>query len=515
MKRAAAVSTFSLLAVFATLVETANARSRSSMGGSGVVLPRSASVPLMAVISLNDQRITVYDAQGKILQAPVSTGRREYETPAGVYSILEKNREHYSNLYDDASMPFMQRITWSGIALHAGALPGYPASHGCIRLPHRVAEGFFELTKIGMRVVVVRDDMNPVEIAHPALFKPGAIRSEVGLVSSSSGPSQELPAATGSARSQTWRSIANIKLARAQAAARAAEEASSAAAKAKSDAARLSNEVMRAEGARERAEVQLKHAERMLGSARSARAVEKAESAKMQATDALATANARVDAAKAEAQPKIDAAEEAQVAASAAQAAKVSAQNEAKLAEAKTAPVSVFISRKTQRLYVRQGFMSIFDAPISIRDPETPIGTTIYTALNYINGGSELRWSALSMYPRGAHVETANTFRARRAGVREPAPTDPRAANAALDRIFIPQDALERINEVASPGSSLVISDEPMSSETGKGTDFVVLMSGEPQGGIKIRPRNPSSGYERERAPRRSPYYGRSPLFSW
>jgi hypothetical protein len=235
----------------------------------------------------------------------------------------------------------------------------------------------------------------------------------------------------------------------------------------------------------------------------------------MQATDALATANARVDAAKAEAQPKIDAAEKAQVAASAAQAAKVSAQNEAKLAEAKTAPVSVFISRKTQRLYVRQGFLSIFDVPISIRDPETPIGTTIYTALNYINGESDLRWSALSMYPRGTHVETANTFRARRAGVREPAPTDPRAANAALDRIFIPQDALERINEVASPGSSLVISDEPMSSETGKGTDFVVLMSGEPQGGIKIRPRNPSAGYERERAPRRSPYYGRSPLFSW
>jgi hypothetical protein len=514
MKRAAAVSTFSLLAAFATLVETASARSRSSMGGSGVVLPRSASAPLMAVISLNDQRITVYDALGKILQAPVSTGRRVYETPAGVYSILEKNREHYSNLYDDASMPFMQRITWSGIALHAGALPGYPASHGCIRLPHRVAEQLFELTKIGMRVVVVREDMHPVEIAHPALFKPGAIRSEVGLVSAS-GPTQEVPAATAPDRSQTWRSTAKIKLAQAQAAARAAEEASSAAAKAKLDAARLSNEVMRAEGATERAEVQLKHAERMLGSARSARAVEKAESAKVQATDALATANVHVDAAKAEAQPKIDAAEKAQVAASAARAAKVSAQNEAKLAEAKTAPVSVFISRKTQRLYVRQGFMSIFDVPISIRDPETPIGTTIYTALNYINGGSELRWSALSMYPRGAHVETANTFRARRGGVREPAPTDPRAANAALDRISIPQDALERINAVASPGSSLGISDEPMSSETGKGTDFVVLMSGEPQGGIKIRPRNPSSGYERERAPRRSTYYGRSPSFSW
>jgi hypothetical protein len=134
-------------------------------------------------VSLSGQHVTIYDAEGKILRAPVSTGQTGYETPAGIFSILEKNREHYSNLYDDAEMPFMQRITWSGIALHAGVLPGHPASHGCIRMPYRFAEQLFELTQKGLRVVIVRDDMSPAEIAHPALFKPGPIRSEVVLAS--------------------------------------------------------------------------------------------------------------------------------------------------------------------------------------------------------------------------------------------------------------------------------------------------------------------------------------------
>ena len=121
------------------------------------VLSRPAGVPLMAIVSLGEQRVTIYDAEGRILRAPVSTGQTGYETPAGIYSVIQKEAEHYSNLYDDASMPFMQRITWSGIALHAGALPGHPASHGCIRMPHGFAERLFELTAMGMRVIVVPD----------------------------------------------------------------------------------------------------------------------------------------------------------------------------------------------------------------------------------------------------------------------------------------------------------------------------------------------------------------------
>jgi len=102
----------------------------------------------MAIVSLSNQRVTIYDADGWILRAPVSSGQPGYETPAGIYSVIQKEEEHYSNLYDDASMPFMQRITWSGIALHAGLLPGYPASHGCVRMPHEFAERLFGMTTI-------------------------------------------------------------------------------------------------------------------------------------------------------------------------------------------------------------------------------------------------------------------------------------------------------------------------------------------------------------------------------
>src|SRR5947207_7622699 len=136
---------------------------------------RAARDPIMVIVSLRNQRITVYDAEGWILRAPVSSGQKGRETPAGIYSVIQKVEEHYSNLYDDAYMPHMQRITWSGIALHGGVLPGHPASHGCIRLPFDFAEQLLDATSMGMRVIVAPTDVAPVEIAHPVLFlsKPG------------------------------------------------------------------------------------------------------------------------------------------------------------------------------------------------------------------------------------------------------------------------------------------------------------------------------------------------------
>ena len=89
--------------------------------------------PLLVVVSIGAQRLAVYDKHGRVLESQVSSGRVGYETPQGVFAIIERNREHFSNLYDDAPMPNMQRITWSGVAMHAGRLPGYAASHGCIR----------------------------------------------------------------------------------------------------------------------------------------------------------------------------------------------------------------------------------------------------------------------------------------------------------------------------------------------------------------------------------------------
>src|SRR5262247_2928628 len=133
---------------------------------------RAGGEPIMAIVSLRDQRITVYDTDGWILRAPVSSGQKGRETPAGIFSVIQKEAEHYSNLYDDAYMPHMQRITWSGIALHGGPLPGHPASHGCIRMPYDFAGRLFGVTKLGMRLIVAPGNAAPVAIDHPALFRP-------------------------------------------------------------------------------------------------------------------------------------------------------------------------------------------------------------------------------------------------------------------------------------------------------------------------------------------------------
>src|SRR5204863_5934102 len=167
-----------MAAVAALIVapDPAGAARRHAERAVEAVAPREAGVPIMAIVSLKSQQVTIYDAKGWILRAPVSSGQKGRETPAGVFSIIQKNAEHYSNLYDDAYMPHMQRITWSGIALHGGVLPGRPASHGCVRMPFEFAADLFDATRVGMRVIVAPHDVAPIEIAHPALFmpKPGA-----------------------------------------------------------------------------------------------------------------------------------------------------------------------------------------------------------------------------------------------------------------------------------------------------------------------------------------------------
>jgi hypothetical protein len=520
----AAIATAGAL-IAAALAGPAEAQRRhaSDRQDFSVPLSRTAGPPLMAVVSLNDQRVTIYDAEGEILQAPVSTGQKGYETPAGIFSILERNREHYSNLYDDAEMPFMQRLTWTGIALHAGVLPGRPASHGCIRMPYGFAEQLFEITKRGMRVVIVRDDMTPVGFAHPNLFKPGPIRSEVVMASAADrtatdAPPMRLGTDEASARARTWRAVAAAKAAAAEEAEKKVQEARKAARKAASEAARYTKGLRQAEAAVRRAERRVEDADHLFGEPNlSPAAAQKVEERNAKAIEGLVAAHAQLYAVKTEAQPLIDAAAAAREAAKDAAAAKVTADNEAKLAEAKLAPVSVFISRKTQRLYVRQAFQPILESPVTIRDPDAPIGTFLYTALGYTGEGGGVRWNALAMYPNPTDPDAGPSRpEQRRRGKQrdaEPTPTDAAAAKAALERVTIPQEAIERINEVLSPGSSLIISDEGLSRETGKGTDFVVVMSGEPQGALKIRKRNPYSSYRYDRyRPRYRDYY--SP-FSW
>jgi len=254
----------------------------------------------------------------------------------------------------------------------------------------------------------------------------------------------------------------------------------------------------------------LKEAEGVLdeASASSSGASERAAEVKAAAANRLAEAQIRLDGLKSEGQPKLDAAVAAREAANLAEAARVVAIVAAREANAKMLPVSVFISREARRLYVRQAFQPVFEIPITISEASSPIGTHVYTALAYTDGGAGIRWSAVSMSKSTDLGEPRSNERRHRAGAgnANARGTDAKVAQAALDRLTIPQEAVDRISEVISPGSALIVSDEPISQETGTGTDFIVLMSGEPQGGIKIRKRKPDDYYRSYRPYQRSPY---------
>jgi hypothetical protein len=449
------------------------------------IASRTAGEPILAIVSLQNQRITVYDANGWILRAPVSSGQKGRETPAGIFSIIQKEADHYSNIYDDAYMPNMQRITWSGIALHGGQLPGYPASHGCVRMPFDFAERLFDVTRMGLRVIVAPTDVAPVEIVHPALLlsKPGA------------------------------GALAAARTAEADEATRRADQARRAAGVAFRESVQAMTPVRVAENQIRRAEAQLAAAETAPGPATPAETKE-------QAAAGIAELQAQLAAAKAALQPKLDAVTAARAAVVVAEAERIAAAEAARQVARELEPVSVLISRKTQRLYVRQGFEPILESPVTILDADRPVGTHIFTAMERTNGETGMRWSVVSLEggrPRGGVHESQGRARGDRGRDVEPMQTDTGSAKNALDRIVIPQDVLDRIAAIA-PRSSLIITDEALSSETGKGTDFVVLLSGEPQGGIKLRRRDPGAEFSyarpRDRLPDwRSPSAG--PYSTW
>jgi hypothetical protein len=483
--RPARLSIAGLAAVIAAGDHGHAASSRNDRAAASVE-SRTAGEPVMAIVALREQRVTIYDANGWILRAPVSSGQKGRETPAGIFAVIQKEAEHYSNLYDDAFMPHMQRITWSGIALHGGPLPGHAASHGCIRMPYDFAERLFDATKVGMRVIVAPGEVAPVAFAHPALLrpKPGAGAAAAGLAAAAD-------EATGKA-----------------------DQAKLAATTASREATRATTSVRVAENLKSRVDTQLAAAERAVASAKSTAVQERAEETRAKATAKLAEIEAQLAAAQADLQPKLDAAAPAREAAAAAEAARVAAVEAARKAARELAPVSIFISRKTQRLYIRQAFQPILESPVTIRDADRPIGTHVFTAMERA-GGDDMRWSVVSL--EGSHHD--GDAAERHGGARgrdglDAGSTDAGGAKAALDRITIPQEVLDRIDGMASPRSSVIVSDEALSAETGKGTDFVVIMSGEPQGGIKMRRRSPDSEFRYVRSRYwRSPFGG--PFSIW
>jgi hypothetical protein len=307
--------------------------------------------------------------------------------------------------------------------------------------------------------------------------------------------------------------LATIRVAEADEAARKADQAKLAAGRASREATQAMVPVRVAENLKLRAEAQLAAAETALGSAISAEAKERAERDKTQAAATIAELQMRLAGAKAELQPKLDAVTRTREAAVIAETARVAAAEAARQVVRELEPVSVLISRKTQRLYVRQAFEPILESPVTILDADRPIGTHIFTAMERTNGDTNMRWSVVSLdggRPHDGVVKPQVQGRGSHARDVEPMLTDPDSAKSALDRIVIPQDVLDRIAGIA-PRSSLIITDEALSSETGRGTDFVVLLSGEPQGGIKMRRRGPGDEFSYAR-PRDRMLYWRSPF---
>jgi lipoprotein-anchoring transpeptidase ErfK/SrfK len=441
--RAAAIVTLAaagaLTALIAAPPADAAARQAHPAPAAEATAPRDAGEPIMAIVSLKSQQVTIYDADGWILRAPVSSGTTGRETPAGVFSVVEKDKDHHSNLYDDASMPNMQRITWSGIALHGGPLPGYAASHGCVRMPYDFAENLYDKTQIGMRVIIAPNDAEPVEFSHPALLVPNAAAI-----------------AAAPARAETLTGEAAE-------AAKTADEAKSAAAAAARAAAALTASLRKLEWLRTRADAEFAFAEKMLAAAKTEQATARAQNLKQKAAAKAAELTTQLDTAKADAKSKLDAVGTAQKAAKAAEAKRAAAAKAAREAKLALEPVSIFISRATRRLYVRRGFAATLEVPVTILDPDRPIGTHVFTAVARTDGGG-LRWTAVTI-------------------------DDGDSAKAALDRISIPQDVLDRVAPTALPRSSIVISDEPLNRETNYRTEFVVVLNNQPQGGLAMRRR--------------------------
>ena len=291
------------------------------------------------------------------------------------------------------------------------------------------------------------------------------------------------PVDAGRAKPVTLQAIAAAKSQEAATAARRSDAARVSAMRLTLDGVRL---VRTASGAKYRAGLALAAAERTLNNATSPETIEPAEAVRTAAAARLSEAEAQLAAAQAEAQTKNEAAAQARAEAVAAEGERNAALEAAKDATRLMAPLTVFISRKTQKLAIRQAFQPVLEVPVTIRDAERPVGTHVFTALAATAGGNGLRWSHVSLDR-----------------------TELVTAREALERIDMPPDVVERVSQVISPGSSLVISDEAASSETGKNTDIVVVMSDEPQGGIKRR-RRPSDSYAGRRYDR---YYGGFPGF--
>ena len=414
--------------------------------------------PLIVAISINEQKLRLYDSHGFFAESPISTGMRGHPTPMGVFSVIQKQKWHQSNIYSGAPMPYMQRITWSGVAMHAGVLPGYPASHGCIRMPAAFAVKMWNWTRMGARVVVTPGETTPAGFSHALLpaFKVApqppvaaqpqtndslGAKADKGAPDGKAVPTEsklELRATIGhpeDAQPVTDTRPAPLRTADASDEAPASKVMSDAAPDNVGDKA--SNDQPKAVGAQAIAD---KSADKPQQAATEA---DKANDAKKDQTRLI--------------EPKRD-------------------------APKRTGQIAVFISRKDSKLYVRQNFEPLFDVPVTIAASDRPLGTHVFTAEVDKTDSNVLHWSVVSLPVRSAvrwdHEE--RPMRRLKSGVRAsearavPLPDNP---TEALDRISIPADTVARIADALTNGGSIIVSDQGINQgETGEGTDFIVSL---------------------------------------
>jgi lipoprotein-anchoring transpeptidase ErfK/SrfK len=454
-----------------------------------------------AIVSLPDQHINVYDASGRIATSRVSTGQAGFRTPSGIYSVIGKSRYHRSNIYSGAPMPWMQRITWTGIAMHAGVVPGYPASHGCIRLPYSFAPVMFNLTKQGARVVVASRDTVPVDFSHSFLPLPKMQPAPAGAQQAARDTSVELASMGTSDAGMTTAAVPGSSgapallnpiayagalkdkaMADKTAADLAAKDALAAAQAAGAEARQAVDDIRKAETDLAAAEAKVADIDKRAAAPAPATAAaptdpaQSIEAQKSAAQAELARARTALDEARAREAAKTPAAFAAVEAWKRTAAAASDASDLVDQAERRRAQVSVFISRKEGRIFIRQDWKEVWESPVTFRDPDRPLGTHIFTAVDTVADGSAVKWTAITV-PAESQPPTEAAARGKD---KQPVPAQPdgrapETAAGALDRVELPEGARERIAELLWTGGSLIVSDQPRSYEMGEYTDFIVL----------------------------------------
>lgn len=375
---------------------------------------------LQVVVSKNDQSLSLYEDGEVVATSRVSTGKSGHETPSGIFSILDKRKYHESNIYSAAPMPFMQRLTWSGIALHEGNVPNYPASHGCIRLPAKFAKSLYGMTSRGVHVIISSADVFLQRIDHPTLLQPKAA-DEGRLLSDI-----EMRPATFDASLKLVEVAVN-------------EKTSSVPAKATS---KVTGAPLRILITRRGEREKIMDVQRLLTSIGFDAGVADGYSGQM--TINAVNGYKRWKGIKTTGPLVTDEFLDALYASTGADAP------------------------PNGQLMVRQNFKPLFEAPIHIKDPHVALGTHFFEVIDI--EGDRAEWNGLTLEN---HIPIAAR---KRLGIDvADAPGGYDQLREVLDRIDIPADVRERLEEQLAVGSSITVSDLSHGLETGQGTDFVTI----------------------------------------